>query len=133
MCVLSCAADGKSTIVCSEDFIVFEDGVNVTDALVVDGEILCNYTYALTGGDVSNLETAAVVNVTAKDEHDYRVGASATETVPLSQVTSEKRSHLGLDAQHGSGPQRALNHSSFKCHPPRFWHKGNRLTLPLCS
>ncbi|CAM9249880.1 unnamed protein product, partial [Hapterophycus canaliculatus] len=101
---LAVSVDGKSTIVCSGDFIVFEGGVNVTDALVVDAEITCNYTHVLTADNINDLETEAVVKVTAKDEHDYHVEASATEVVSFSQVGSirvlltKSYDKLGTDA-----------------------------------
>lgn len=97
-CALSSAVDGESTIACNEDFVVFESGVNITDVLGVDGEIVCNYTHVLTADDVNYLETVAVAKVTAKDEYDYHVEASVTEAVSFSQVTSgNKQRQLRTD------------------------------------
>ncbi|CAM9230892.1 unnamed protein product [Scytosiphon promiscuus] len=96
---LAVSADGKSTIVCDEGFFESEGGVHVDDTLVVDGQILCNYTYVLTADDVNDLEVVTTVEVTAKDEHDYHVGASVTEAVSFSQASSEHNEQLcGGDA-----------------------------------
>lgn len=81
------SAEGESTIVCTEAYAIFGGGVSISNALVVGGEVSCSYTLLLTAVDVNNLERMAVVTVTAKDEHDYQVGASVTEVVSLSQVT----------------------------------------------
>lgn len=85
--LLAFPAEGGSTIVCTEAFTVFGGGVNISNPLVVDGEVSCSYTLLLTADDVDDLERTAVVTVTAGDEYDYQVTASATEVVSLSQVT----------------------------------------------
>lgn len=87
---------GESTIVCTEAYTVLGGGVSITNALVVGGEVSCSYTLLLTADDVNNLERTAVVTVTAKDEHDYQVDASATEVVSLSQVTFGRTTETSL-------------------------------------
>lgn len=81
------SADGESTIVCTEAFAIFGGAVHISNPLVVNGGVSCKYTILLTAQDVDDLEKTAVVTVTARDEHDFHVTASATEVVPLSQVT----------------------------------------------
>lgn len=92
-CECGCArfllpAEGESTIVCNEDFAVFQGSVHITDPLVPNGFISCNYTHLLTADDVNNLERRDVVNVRARDGYDYEVEASVTEVVSFSQVSA---------------------------------------------
>lgn len=79
---------GQSAIVCGESSTVFEDMVLFTAPLAVDAVITCSGTHVLTAADVDNLERTTIGTATAKDEYDYKVEASSSETVSLSQVRS---------------------------------------------
>lgn len=80
--------DEVSTIKCPADVSVEYSGLAVvlTSPLAAGASVVCTGTYTLTAQDIDDLLRTNVVTVEARDNYDYEVEASVTDTVTLDQV-----------------------------------------------
>lgn len=79
--------DGSSVLGCDVAFIVDGSEIVLPSPLNLDSVVTCNGTHVLTATDVDNLERRSGGIVTAVDQYNKEVSATATAVVMFEQVS----------------------------------------------